>query len=94
MPTETKKNITLLDDKFTTIDEKARYIIKGGKLYIEIELPGKLTDIVNDDNLSTSGRTYRVYSNSTNRKFIRNSGFKDVQVQINSYLSVKDANKL
>lgn len=95
--TETKgkgTNITLLDDKFVVIDDKARYIMKGGKLYIEIEMPKELKEIISDDNMSSSGKTYKCYSNGTNRKFIKNSGFSNLQVQINSYLSVKDAEKL
>lgn len=92
--TPKKGNITLLDDKFVVIDDKARYIMKGGKLYIEIEMPKELKDICTEDNLSSTGKTYRMYTNSTNRKFIKNSGFSNLQVQINSYLSVKDAEKL
>lgn len=91
---KTKGNITLLDDKFTVIDDMARYIINKGKLYIEIELPANLKDVATEDNISTSGKTYRVYSNGTNRKFIKNSGFDKLQIQINSYLSVKDSQNL
>ena len=86
--------VELNDDDFTTIDDKATYIIDNGILYIAIKLPEVLKDVVKDENLSGSGKTYRVYSNSTNRKFIKNKEFKDVQIQINSYLSVKDASKL
>lgn len=86
--------VELVDDKFTTIDDKAKYIIDNGILYIAIELPKVLKDVVKEENLSGSGKTYRVYSNSTNRKFIKDEDFKDVQIQINGYLSVKDSKKL
>lgn len=86
--------VELADDNFTTIDDKAKYIIDNGILYIAIELPKVLKDIVKEENLSGSGKTYRVYSNSTNRKFIKDEDFKDVQIQINGYLSVKDSKKL
>ena len=86
--------VELADDKFTTIDDKSSYIIDNGILYISIQLPKVLKDIVKEENLSGSGKTYRVYSNSTNRKFIKDVDFKDVQIQINGYLSVKDSKKL
>ena len=86
--------VNLVDGKFTTIDEKASYIFNNGSLFIKIDLPKSLDEVVNDDNLSSSGKTYRVYSNSTNRKFIKNNNFKLLQMQINGYLSVKDAEKI
>ncbi|MFW9881960.1 MAG: hypothetical protein ACFFG0_53535 [Candidatus Thorarchaeota archaeon] len=89
-----KGTITLLDDKFTVIDDKARYIIKGGKMYIEIELPQDPKDLISEEGLSSSFKTFRLYTNGTNRKFIKNSGLHDVQMQINSYVSVKDASKM
>ena len=87
-------NITLENDGFVVIDKFARYILKGTKLYLEIDLPKDLSEIKHEDFLSSTGRTYRVYSNSTNRKFIKNDKYKNVQIQINAYLSVKDAMKL
>ncbi len=89
-----KTMVELIDDEFTTIDDNATYIIDNGILYIAIKLPKALKDVVKDENLSGSGKTYRVYSNSTNRKFIKDEEFKDVQIQINGYLSVKDSKKL
>ena len=85
------KGISLRDDGFVIIDEKARYQLKGGKMYLEIEIPKDISDVMISDTLSSSGKTFRVYSNSTNRKFIKNDGLKNVQMQINSYISVKDA---
>ena len=93
-PKVSNKVVTLPIDKFTIIDESAEYIIKDNRLFVAIDLPNKLLDVVSDDNLSSSGKTYRVYSNSTNRKFIKNKNFSAMQIQINSYLSVKDASKL
>lgn len=89
-----KDVVTLPLDKFAIIDDNATYQFKDGYLYIAIEMPKDVKEVVNIDNLSGSGKTFRVYTNSTNRKFIKNSGFKDVQIQINSYLSAKDAEKL
>jgi len=86
--------VDLKEEKFSQVDGQMRYQLLGNKLYIEIDMPSKLKDVVSEDNLSTSGKTYRVYSNGTNRKFIKESGYKSVQVQINSYLSVKDSEKL
>lgn len=86
--------VDLKEEEFSQVDGQMRYQLLGNKLYIEIDMPSKLKDVVSEDNLSTSGKTYRVYSNGTNRKFIKESGYKSVQVQINSYLSVKDSEKL
>jgi len=86
--------VDLKEEEFSQVDGQMRYQLLGNKLYIEIDMPSNLKEVVSEDNLSTSGRTYRVYSNGTNRKFIKESGYKSVQVQINSYLSVKDSEKL
>lgn len=86
--------IELLKDKFVIVDEKMSYQMKGNVLFLKIDLPKDLEDVIDDDLLSSTGKTYRVYSNSTNRKFIKNKDYKHVQMQINSYLSVKDAEKL
>jgi hypothetical protein len=86
--------VDLKEEEFSQVDSQMRYQLLGNKLYIEIDMPSKLKDVVSEDNLSTSGKTYRVYSNGTNRKFIKESGYKSLQVQINSYLSVKDSEKL
>ena len=86
--------VDLKEEKFSTVDSQMRYQLVGNKLYIEIDMPSNLKDIASEDNLSTSGKTYRVYSNGTNRKFIKESGYKSVQVQLNCYLSVKDSDKL
>lgn len=71
-----------------------RYLLKDSKLYIEIDLPSNLKEVISEDNLSTSKKTYRIYSNGTNRKFIKEGTYKFAQIQINSYLSVKDSEKL
>ena len=86
--------VDLKEEKFSMVDSQMRYQLLGNKLYIEIDMPSNLKDIASEDNLSTSGKTYRVYSNGTNRKFIKESGYKPVQLQINCYLSVKDSDKL
>ena len=86
--------VDLIEDDYKTVDEKMRYQIKNNKLYIEIDMPSNLFQVVSPDNLSSSGKTYRVYSNGTNRRFIRDDPYKALQVQINSYLSVKDSQKL
>ena len=86
--------VELIEEEFSTVDGQMRYQLIGNKLYIEIDMPPNLKDVVSDDYLSTSGKTYRVYSNGTNRKFIKRSDYKPVQVQINCYLSVKDSDKL
>ena len=86
--------VDLKEEEFSTVDSQMRYQLLGNKLYIEIDMPSNLKDVAKEDNLSTSGKTYRVYSNGTNRKFIKESGYKPVQLQINCYLSVKDSEKL
>ena len=86
--------VDLKEEKFSTVDSQMRYQLVGNKLYIEIDMPSNLKDIASEDNLSTSGKTYRVYSNGTNRKFIKESEYKAIQVQLNCYLSVKDSDKL
>lgn len=88
------KGIALRDDAFSIIDEKARYQIKASKLYLEIELPKDINEVMTSELLSSSGKTFRVYSNSTNRKFLKADGYKNIQIQINSYLSVKDAKEI
>ena len=88
------KMVDLKEEEFSIVDSQMRYQLLGNKLYIEIEMPSNLKDVVSEDNISTSGKTYRVYSNGTNRKFIKKSEYKPVQVQINCYLSVKDSDKL
>ena len=86
--------VDLKEEDFSTVDSQMRYQLLGNKLYIEIDMPSNLKDIASEDNLSTSGKTYRVYSNGTNRKFIKESDYKSIQVQLNCYLSVKDSEKL
>ena len=86
--------VDLKEEEFSTVDSQMRYQLLGNKLYIEIDMPVNLKDIASEDNLSTSGKTYRVYSNGTNRKFIKESDYKAVQLQLNCYLSVKDSEKL
>ena len=86
--------VDLKEEEFSIVDSQMRYQLLGNKLYIEIDMPSNLKDIASEDNLSTSGKTYRVHSNGTNRKFIKESGYKSVQVQLNCYLSVKDSQKL
>ncbi len=86
--------VDLKEEKFSMVDNQMRYQLLGNKLYIEIDMPSNLKEVVSEDNISSSKKTYRVYSNGTNRKFIKESGYKPVQVQINCYLSVKDSEKL
>ena len=86
--------VDLIEDDFTAVDDKMRYQIKGKKLYIEVDMPSNLSQVISEDNLSTSGKTYRVYSNGTNRKFIKDNAYKSLQVQLNCYLLVKDSQKL
>jgi len=86
--------VDLKDEEFSIVDSQMRYQLLGNKLYIEIDMPANIKDVATEDNKSTSGKTYRVYSNGTNRKFIKESGYKAVQVQLNCYLSVKDSEKL
>ena len=86
--------VDLKEEEFSTVDSQMRYQLVGNKLYIEIDMPANIKDVTTEDNKSTSGKTYRVYSNGTNRKFIKESGYKAVQVQLNCYLSVKDSQKL
>ena len=63
--------VDLKEEDFSTVDSQMRYQLLGNKLYIEIDMPSNLKDVASEDNLSTSGKTYRVYSNGTNRKFIK-----------------------
>ncbi len=86
--------VDLIEEEFNMVDDQMRYQLKDNKLYIEIAIPADLKAIVSEDNLSSSGKTYRVYSNGTNRKFIKEMEYKSLQVQINSYLLVKDSEKL
>ena len=88
------KGIALREDGFVVIDDRARYQLKGNKLYLEIEFPKEINEIMTTELLSNSGKTFRVYSNTVNRKFIKNDGFKQIQMQINSYISVKDAKEI
>ena len=53
-----------------------RYQINGNKLYIEIDMPSNLLEVVSENNLSSTGKAYRVYSNGTNRKFIKENNYK------------------
>ena len=86
--------VNLNEEEFTMVDSQMRYQLSGNKLYIEIDMPSNLKNIAKEDNLSTSGKTYRVYSNGTNRKFIKDDAYKALQIQLNCYLSVKDSEKL
>lgn len=86
--------VELDEDTFSVVDGQMRYQIKDFKLYIEIDFPSNLKDVIKDDNLSSSKKTYRIYSNGTNRRFIKEGPYKFAQIQINSYLSVKDSEKL
>jgi len=89
-----KNMVDLNEEEFTMVDSQMRYQLSGNKLYIEIDMPSNLKNIAKEDNLSTSGKTYRVYSNGTNRKFIKDDAYKALQIQLNCYLSVKDSEKL
>ncbi len=86
--------VDLIEEEFKMVDDQMRYQLKDNKLYIEIDIPTDLKKVISDDNLSSSGKTYRVYSNGTNRRFIKEKDYKFLQVQLNSYLSVKDSEKL
>ena len=86
--------VDLIEDEFKEVDEQMRYQLKNNKMYIEIDIPANLKAVAKDDNLSSSGKTYRVYSNGTNRKFLKEDAYKSLQVQINCYLSVNDSKKL
>ena len=86
--------VDLIEDDFSTVDGQMRYQLKDNKLYIEIDMPSNLKEVTSPNNLSTSGKTYRVYSNGTNRKFIKDYAYQFLQVQLNCYLSVKDSQKL
>ena len=86
--------VDLIEDEFKEVDEQMRYQLKNNKMYIEIDIPANLKDVAKEDNLSSSGKTYRVYSNGTNRKFVKEADYKSLQVQLNCYLSVKDSEKL
>ena len=86
--------VDLIEEEFNIVDDRTRYQLKDNKLYVEIAIPADLKEVASEDNLSSSGKTYRVYSNGTNRKFIKEKEYKSLQVQINSYLSVKDSEKL
>jgi len=86
--------VDLIEDEFSIVDSQMRYQLKDNKLYIEIDMPPKLKEVASEDNLSASGKTYRVYSNGTNRKFIKDDAYKFLQIQLNCYLSVKDSQKL
>ena len=86
--------VDLLEEEFNVGDDQMRNQLKDNKLYVEIAIPADLKTVVSKDNLSSSGKTYRVYSNGTNRKFIKEKEYKYLQIQINSYLSVKDSEKL
>jgi len=86
--------VELDESKFVTVDDQMRYQIKDAKLHIEIDFPADLKEVMSEGNLSSSGKTYRIYSNGTNRKFIKEAAYKFAQVQINSYLSVADSKKL
>ena len=86
--------VDLIDDEFSTVDSKMRYQLKDNKLYIEIEMPSNLKEVISEQNMSGSGKTYRVYSNGTNRKFIKDFAYQFLQVQLNCYLSVNDSKKL
>ena len=86
--------VDLLEDEFKEVDEQMRYQLKNNKMYIEIDIPSNLKEVAKDDNLNTSGKTNKVYSNGTNRKFIKEDAYKSLQIQLNCYLSVKDSEKL
>ena len=86
--------VDLIEGEFNMVDDQMRYKLKDNKLYIKIAILADLKDVISEENLSSSGKTYRVYSNGTNRKFIKEKEYKSLQVQINSYLSVKDSEKL
>ncbi len=87
-------SIDLIEEEFNMMDDQMRYQLKDNKLYIEIAIPANLKEVASEDNLSSLGKTYRVYSNRTNRKLIKEKEYKSLQIQINSYLSVKDSEKL
>ncbi|MBY9021531.1 MAG: hypothetical protein KGD67_10750 [Candidatus Lokiarchaeota archaeon] len=86
--------VDLKEDEFSVVDSQMRYQLKGNKMYVEIDIPSNLKEVAKEDNLSSSGKTYRVYSNGTNRKFLKENAYTSLQVQINCYLSVNDSKKL
>ena len=86
--------VDLIEEEFKMVDDQMRYQLKDNKIYIEIDIPADLKEVISEDNLSSSGKTYRVYSNGTNRKFLKEKDYKFLQVQLNSYISVKDSEKL
>ena len=86
--------VDLIEEEFNMVDDQMRYQLKDNKLYVEIAIPADLKEDISEDNLNSSGKTYRVYSNGTNRKFIKEKEYKTLQVQLNSYLSVNDSEKL
>ncbi|MHA2282161.1 MAG: hypothetical protein ACXAC5_15065 [Promethearchaeota archaeon] len=86
--------VDLKDDDFNPVDNQMRYQLKDNRLYIEIDMPANLKDVASEQNLSSSGKTYRVYSNGTNRKFLKEDAYQFLQVQLNCYLSVKDSQKI
>ena len=75
--------VDLIEDEFNVVDSQMRYQLKDNKMYIEIDIPSNLKEVAEDDNLSSSGKTSRVYSNGTNRKFLKEDAYKSLQVQIN-----------
>ncbi len=89
-----EKLVELDEDKFSVVDGQMRYQIKNFKLFIEIDLPSDLKSVKSEKNLSSTGKTYRIYSNGTNRRFIKEGPYEFAQIQINSYISVKDYEKL
>lgn len=86
--------VTLPIDKFVIVDSQLSYIFNGGYLYLALEIPKDIKELITKNNLSSTGKTFRVYSNGVNRKFIKNGGYSNVQIQINSFISTKDADNL
>ncbi|KKM25476.1 hypothetical protein LCGC14_1594620, partial [marine sediment metagenome] len=54
--------VDLIEEEFNMVDDQMRYQLKDNKLYVEIAIPADLKEVVSEDNLSSSGKTYRVYS--------------------------------
>ncbi len=59
--------VDLIEEEFNMFDDQMRYQLKDNKLYIEIAIPADLKEVISKDNLNSSGKIYRVYSNGTNK---------------------------
>lgn len=59
--------IDLTEEEFNMVDDQMRYLLKDNKPYVEIAIPADLKEVISEDNLNSSGKIYRVYSNGTNK---------------------------